>query len=471
MFIPKSVSVLAERETIKDIDETFKEYYQSGKMKDNLFSRSYNPYLCMDENAYNELRLYLESNEIFFEVEDYCPEKELIRRINDITCDDRCFDEWKASSKYGNDIVLYKGNADAAYIHITDEPFEFYEDTLKTARVSFNKAVCTEADMYGILEGVIENYGCTALTKQQEEFLVRNGYDFNGQVLDLGNGFIEQMKADTHIEVLLNSGICSFDGSWQSKDEIGREWAKYTRDMPTMTNAVIMRIDEKNDDDERLVGYCLTEIYCTKNKAMNYSTPLRKIKTNLSTAMPYVFKAYNHYNTDLACEEPVVEDITESFTADYPTADYFRKFHLSFTLPDGNIFKGFINVKTGTREELPEKEEMTGEFVVERLSLGWVSRVVYDDEERNNDKRFGETVVVNGIYEPETEPQGNINSTAQAEQILKSVFPIKLGMYDKIPRFKGRIEEHIYSVETDMFEDKYNIQKNERNMRMKNIER
>lgn len=464
MFIPKSIDVYVEKETFKDIDETFREEFQSGKIRMNDYSVAFDPYICIDEETFSNFKFYLETNDIYFIVKDYTPERTLIRKINDITESDKRCDNWKAEFKYGEDVILYKDNKDAAYIHITQEPFEFFEDTLKTARVSFNKAVCTQSDMYGILCEMAESYGCTALSKEQQRLLERNGYDFNSQVLDIGNGFSQKMQENTHLEILLNEGVYSFEGRWHGKDEVDKDWRKYAGDIPIMTNAVIMRIDETNEDNERLIGYSLTEIYGTKNKSMNYSVNLKRVRSNLVSALPYVFKAYKQYDMGLT-DEPIVENITDSFTAEFPTTEYYRKFHLSCPLPDGREIKGFVNVTADTKEELPEKEEMKGEFMVEKLSYGWASSVKYDED--NKDSRYGRNVIITGVYDPVNSFSGKITSTKQAENMLESVMPVKLEKGETIPRFKGRLEEHIYSASTLTFENSVTRRINERNIKAK----
>lgn len=41
---------------------------------------------------------------------------------------------------------------------------------------------------------------------------------------------------------------------------------------------------------------------------------------------------------------------------------YQRKFHLQYQLPDGNTWKGMINVDAERKEDLPAKEAIRGTF-------------------------------------------------------------------------------------------------------------
>ena len=467
MFIPKKISVYAEPDNLEDFEQTFGEDIVSDPCYTQQWyeTHGYRSYICEKENVFNETMLYLGSNELFYSTEDCTPAKTVIESIRKYGTDGTANKSyhrnynWNAAIKYGDDVILYKDGKDAAYIRVADEPFEFFEDTLKTARVSFNKAVCTQADMFIILTGVIEQYGCTALSPEQERLLVNNGYDIDKAVLDIGNGFTEKMTEDTHLEVLLNGGVISYNGHWHGKDEMNGDWQKYAGSIVNMTNAVFMRIDERNDDNERLVGFSLTEIYATKDKSRNYSVNLEEIKSNIISAIPYVFKAYEQYENEQGeYLDPQVKDITDTLTADFPESEYFRKFHISYELPDGRTFKGFINTSAENKEELPSQSDIKGTFTAERLSSGWIDRVQY--EERTY--KASDKIVVNGLFMPVTEHKGDITSTEQAEKILESASPVKLAVGETVPRFSGRLEEHIYSVETDVFEKIWNIKKNER---------
>ena len=132
---------------------------------------------------------------------------------------------------------------------------------------------------------------------------------------------------------------------------------------------------------------------------------------------------------------------------------------------DGREIKGFVNVTADTKEELPEKEEMKGEFMVEKLSYGWASSVKYDED--NKDSHYGRNIIITGVYNPVSSFSGKITSTQQAEKMLENVMPVKLEKGETIPRFKGRLEEHIYSASTLTFENSVTRRINERNIKAK----
>ena len=136
---------------------------------------------------------------------------------------------------------------------------------------------------------------------------------------------------------------------------------------------------------------------------------------------------------------------------------YMRKFHFSYLLPDGNTYKGFINIEADTKEELPDIKDVKGSFFVEKLKEGYNARFFLDDGEPNRSsykpdilKGQENCIYTNGIYRPDLCSVGvGIHSTAQAEQILFYLAPVK---YETIPRFEGRLEDHIYSMETHKLE-------------------
>lgn len=142
---------------------------------------------------------------------------------------------------------------------------------------------------------------------------------------------------------------------------------------------------------------------------------------------------------------------------------YQRKFHLRYTLDDGNIWRGFINVEADTREDLQSRNEIRGTFWCEKLSEGW--RGTFNLEDTLSDRRavpnpYGfssaitQSVVTVGVFLPEVNREhcSEIRSTQEAESILRSISSIS-SQYETISRFAGRLEDCIISEETHYWDD------------------
>lgn len=131
-----------------------------------------------------------------------------------------------------------------------------------------------------------------------------------------------------------------------------------------------------------------------------------------------------------------------------------RKFHIKHKLPDGNIYKGFINIEADTREELPTTDQISGSYWAEKTSEGWLGRFELDCGFKPDNRKNADTqmpyVITTGIYR-EVKPRNNNGyiSREEAEAILNNIMPIK---YDTVPRFEGRLEDAIVSEETHRWE-------------------
>lgn len=141
---------------------------------------------------------------------------------------------------------------------------------------------------------------------------------------------------------------------------------------------------------------------------------------------------------------------------------YQRKFHLRYTLPDGNIWKGFINVEADTREELHSRDEIRGSFWCTKSNesgrSGWSGMFKLDnttEDRRKKPNPYGwdacitRAVVTTGIYLSEEEQvhTDKIQSVAEAEMILKNSENIAY-KYETLEKFEGRLEDCIVSEET-----------------------
>lgn len=135
---------------------------------------------------------------------------------------------------------------------------------------------------------------------------------------------------------------------------------------------------------------------------------------------------------------------------------YFqRKFHIQYTLPDGNIFHGMINTEAYTKEELYSQEEIKGSFWAEKIEEGWLGEFRLNDglsycklDDNHYVKTLPPYVVVNGVFRPKRKFD-TISSREEAEELLRHLNPVK---YKTLERFEGRLEDCIVSCETHFWD-------------------
>lgn len=120
---------------------------------------------------------------------------------------------------------------------------------------------------------------------------------------------------------------------------------------------------------------------------------------------------------------------------------YQRKFHLQFQLPDGNVWKGMINVDAEKKEDLPTKENIKGVFWFFKSKEGWHGEFQLDSDYTS---KFP-YVYTHGVFRPERPFTNGVTCREEAESILSYLRPLH---YDEIPRCESRIEECVYSEET-----------------------
>ena len=146
--------------------------------------------------------------------------------------------------------------------------------------------------------------------------------------------------------------------------------------------------------------------------------------------------------------------VLNSRGADYPvengkiiTSDYWqRKYHFEYPLPDGNVYHGFININAPSENQLPDISEVKGTFWAERKPEGWYGDFELDGIEKNCDG-----VITTGIYRPET-PAAPLMTRTSVDAILKSTQPVR---YDTVPRFEGRLDDHLTTAETHHWQHAY----------------
>ena len=93
---------------------------------------------------------------------------------------------------------------------------------------------------------------------------------------------------------------------------------------------------------------------------------------------------------------------------------YQRKFHLQYQLPDGNIWKGMINVDAERKEDLPAKETVRGTFWFFKSKEGWHGEFTLD----NYGQQKYPYVITLGVYRPTRQLTHQINSREEAEAML-----------------------------------------------------
>lgn len=139
---------------------------------------------------------------------------------------------------------------------------------------------------------------------------------------------------------------------------------------------------------------------------------------------------------------------------------YQRKYHFKYTLPDGNIYSGFINVEAPEKDSLPAQEDLKGSFWVKKDSEGWHGEFTLDNGpgtptypscmfEDTFLSGIGQYVMSNGVHIPDDKiPNTPITSMKEAEKRLKLLEPIQ---YEYL-EFSGRLEDYITSIETHFWE-------------------
>lgn len=85
---------------------------------------------------------------------------------------------------------------------------------------------------------------------------------------------------------------------------------------------------------------------------------------------------------------------------------YQRKFHLQYQLPDGNTWKGMINVDAERKEDLPAKEAIRGTFWFFKSKEGWHGEFTLD----NYGQQKYPYVITLGVYRPIRQLTHQINS-------------------------------------------------------------
>lgn len=99
---------------------------------------------------------------------------------------------------------------------------------------------------------------------------------------------------------------------------------------------------------------------------------------------------------------------------------YQRKFHLQYQLPDGNTWKGMINVDAERKEDLPAKETVRGTFWFFKSKEGWHGEFTLD----NYRQQKYPYVITLGVYRPIRQLTHQINSREEAEAMLFYLMPI-----------------------------------------------
>lgn len=129
-----------------------------------------------------------------------------------------------------------------------------------------------------------------------------------------------------------------------------------------------------------------------------------------------------------------------------------RKFHLKYTLPDGNIYNGFINTEADRREDLYRAYEIRGWFWARKEPAGWhglfhlAPGLIRDKREKGY--RVAPYLITTGVKRPERKAK-TVASREEAEEILRYLEDVK---YDEIPHFYGRLEDCIVDAETHHWE-------------------
>lgn len=125
-----------------------------------------------------------------------------------------------------------------------------------------------------------------------------------------------------------------------------------------------------------------------------------------------------------------------------------RKYHLKYSLPDGNVWTGFINVEADNESELPEA--VKGIFWAEKKSDGWYGRFCLDnyepyDRRRETSEILLPWVITIGIHRPSLEMTTRPTSIQEADRIMEYLKPVE---YETVARFDGRLEDCYVDSET-----------------------
>ena len=125
-----------------------------------------------------------------------------------------------------------------------------------------------------------------------------------------------------------------------------------------------------------------------------------------------------------------------------------RKFHFKYTLPDGNIYYGFINTEADREEDLYNIDDIKGWFWVRKAIEGWYGGFHLAPgliaDQRCEGTKFQQWVVTKGVRRPQRKFH-KITSREDAEEIMNYLENVH---YDAIPHFCGRLEDCITSEET-----------------------
>ena len=118
---------------------------------------------------------------------------------------------------------------------------------------------------------------------------------------------------------------------------------------------------------------------------------------------------------------------------------YMKKYHLQYTLPDGNIWRGFINVDSNRKEDLPDI--IKGSFWVSKDEKGWHGERILDEPEKYRENDLGvKHVIITGVYHPERDYTSAPTSVQEASERFRYISNI-MEEYDSIERFEARIED------------------------------
>lgn len=124
-----------------------------------------------------------------------------------------------------------------------------------------------------------------------------------------------------------------------------------------------------------------------------------------------------------------------------------RKYHLKHTLPDGNIWNGFINIEADSKEDLPET--VSGDFWVEKTEEGWHGLFELDygekHDKRKNPDGYPAWVLTVGVSRPDVPVPHRPTSREEAYEIMQNLRPVQ---YRTVGRFYDRLENCLTSIET-----------------------
>lgn len=125
-----------------------------------------------------------------------------------------------------------------------------------------------------------------------------------------------------------------------------------------------------------------------------------------------------------------------------------RKYHLKYILPDGNVWKGFINVLADKKSDLPET--VKGGFWAEKRLDGWHGKFYFDscepyDRRRETSEVLSPWVITTGVHRPSPKTSTIPKSIEEADRVIEYLKPVE---YETVARFNGRLEDCCVDLET-----------------------